>query len=195
MSAPTRDSLPDVFRDIVRLLEHSQIPYLVIGGVAQAVVGEPRVTQDLDCIIAVSPVGIQRLLDELQNAGFGVDRPTVLQRIDTMGTFSVARGRWRVDMILSSTKFEQSAFQRSQRFRLYEVEANLPTPEDLILLKLVPGRDKDILDVKTLMVRHRHHLDRSYMEQWAQQLSDEAEDARILHTLHRLLREVDGMPS
>lgn len=186
------DSLPGVLRDVVTVLERLKVPYLIVGGVAQAVIGEPRVTQDLDCIVAVQPPGVHTLLDGLHNAGFAVNRATSLARIESMGTFSVKRGRWRVDVILASTEFEQSAFQRAQRLRLYDMEANLPTPEDMILLKLVPGREKDLLDAKTVIIRHRDRLDRSYLERWAQKLSDEAEDSRIWQTLQRLLREVDA---
>lgn len=192
MAARDNDSLATVFHDLVAMLERAKIPYLIIGGVAQAVVGEPRVTQDVDCIVAVEPAGVQGVLDGLISADFEVDRPTALERIESTGTFSVRRGRWRVDVILASTEFEQSAFQRAQRFRLYDVDANLPTPEDLILLKLVPGREKDLLDAKTVMIRHSKRLDRRYLEQWAQRLSDEAEDARIWQTLQRLLKEVDA---
>ena len=196
MGVPDNDSLAGVLQNLVRCLEGTQVPYLIIGGVAQAVIGEPRVTQDVDCIVAVQiPRGTDALLHGLEQAGFEVDQAAARTRVESAGTFSVTRGRWRVDLIVASTSFEQSAFQRARRFRLYEVEANLPTPEDLILLKLVPGRDKDLLDVKTVMIRHRGRLDRAYLEGWAQRLSDEAEDSRIWQTLQRLLRETDAMTS
>jgi len=175
----------------VRFLEQAQVPYLVVGGMAQAVIGEPRMTQDVDCIVFVQPPQVPGLLEGFSSAGFAVDRPGALQRIESTGTFSVQRGRWRVDIILASTEFEQSALQRAQRLRLYDLEVNLPTPEDLIILKLVPGRTKDLLDAQTVMVRHRDRLDRAYLERWAQRLSDEAQDSRIWETFQRLLKETD----
>lgn len=189
MAEPASDSLSAVFRDVVRLLEQGGIPYLIIGGLAQSVIGEPRLTQDLDCIVSIAPTALQPLVQGLLDARFDVDLATARQRVESTGTFSVKRGHWRVDVILASTPFEQSAFQRAQRLRLYGVETNFPTPEDFILLKLVPGRDKDLLDAKTVIVRHQRGLDRAYLEAWAQRLSDEAEDARIWQTLQRLLRE------
>jgi len=195
MGAPRNESLRGVFQDAVRCLERMNVPYLVIGGVAQAVIGEPRMTQDVDCIISVQPQDIEPVIDGLQAAGFDVDRPAIHRQIESTGTFSVTRGRWHVDLILASTDFERSAFQRAQRLRLYETETNLPTPEDLILLKLVPGRDKDLLDAKTVIIRHRTQLDRSYLERWAQRLSDEAEDARLWQTLQRLFKEADSAAS
>ena len=192
MAAADPDSLPGIFRDVVRVLEHDQIPYLIIGGVAQAVIGEPRMTQDVDCIVAVQTDQIAGLLNSLAAEGFEADPKIIRERVDSTGTFSVQRGRWHVDVILASTEFEQSAFKRAQRIRLYDLDVNLPTPEDLILLKLVPGRDKDLLDVRTVMMRHRQQLDVSYLEQWAQRLSDASEDSRIWETLQRLLNETSA---
>ena len=169
------------------MLERLRTPYLIIGGLAQAVVGEPRLTQDVDCIVAIRPADVKRLVAALADEGFEADLNTALKTVKSTGTFSSGRGRWRVDFIIASTAFERSAFQRAQRVRLYDSDANFPTPEDLILLKLVPGRDKDLVDAQTVAVRHRATLDRAYLEQWAQQLSDEAEDARIWQTLRRLL--------
>ena len=190
MAAPASPSLGVVFRDVVGCLEQRRIPYLVIGGIAQAVIGEPRLTQDVDCIVFVPPADANTVLDAFQQAGFAVDTASAMAQIETTGTFAVTRDRWRVDCILASTDFEQSALQRRQRLRLYDVEANLPTPEDLVLLKLVPGRDKDLLDIKTILLRHHATLDVAYLTHWARRLADEAEDARMRRTLQQLLRDV-----
>lgn len=168
------------------------MPYLVIGGMAQAVIGEPRLTQDVDCIIALPSSHAATWLDGFVKAGFAVDRAKAVERIEAVGTFTARRGPWRIDVIIASTEFEQSAFRRAQRLRVYDVEANFPTPEDLILLKLVPGREKDLLDAKTVLARHRGHLDRAYLERWAQRLSDEAEDNRVWRTLQRLFTETEA---
>ncbi|MBI3330986.1 MAG: hypothetical protein HYZ96_02610 [Candidatus Omnitrophica bacterium] len=180
---------------MAQCFEQLQVPYLVIGGIAQAVIGEPRMTHDVDCIIAVLHDRLEDVLTGLQHAGFEVDQGAARAQVASTGTFSVTRGRWRVDLIVASTEFEQSAFRRAQRMRLFDVDIPLPTPEDFVLLKLVPGREKDLLDAKIVLIRHRDRLDRVYLEQWAQRLSDEAEDSRIWQTLQRLLKEADERPS
>lgn len=193
MVAAARETLASTFRALVNVLEQSGGSYLIVGGLAQAVIGEPRMTQDVDCIVAIQPKALPTLVDALERKRFTVDRQAINKQAESVGTFSIGRGRWRIDVILASTDLETSAFQRAQRLRLYETVANFPTPEDLILLKLVPGRDKDLLDITAVMVRHRDRLDRAYLERWAQRLSDEAEDARIWQTLQRLLREADAL--
>ena len=46
----------------------------------------------------------------------------------------------------------------------------------MILLEIIPGRDKDLLDAKSIVLRHKGKLDTDYLETWATKLCDEAED-------------------
>lgn len=78
--------------------------------------------------------------------------------------------------------------RRKRRVRLYNTNAFFPTPEDLILLKIIPGRPQDLLDAETIAQRHRNRLDVKYLESWARRLSDDTEDTRIFHTLQKLLK-------
>ena len=51
------------------------------------------------------------------------------------------------------------------------------------------GRDKDMLDAKSIVIRHKDKLDRKYLEEWIQQISDEARDMAIWNRLIKLLTE------
>ena len=56
-------------------------------------------------------------------------------------------------------------------------------------MKIIPGREKDLLDAKGVVIRNEGKLDIRYLESWAMMLSDEAEDMRIWHTLEKLLKD------
>ncbi|HJT25313.1 MAG TPA: hypothetical protein VJ873_12105, partial [bacterium] len=60
------------------------------------------------------------------------------------------------------------------------------SPEDLILLKLIPGRTKDLADVEAIVARHGGSLDKKYLRSWAEKIGDMAEDMRILRQLKNL---------
>lgn len=60
----------------------------------------------------------------------------------------------------------------------------------MILLKIIVGRDKDMLDAKSVAVRHKGRLDRQYLKKWAQAISDEAEDMGIWERLVKVLENV-----
>lgn len=171
-----------------RFLNKTKVPYLVIGGVAAGVIGEPRFTHDIDIDLMLDPKALSGFLEKAKKAGFRVDMETAQQDMETQGAFRIAGGAFHVDFIVVSTELEKMAIQRAQIQTLYGVKVAFPTPEDLILLKVIPGRPQDLLDIDRIARRHRTHLDEAYLRRWAQQLSDQAEDPRIHNTVEQLLR-------
>lgn len=164
------------------------MPYLVIGGLAISVIGEPRLTQDINLIVAIREDDIHAFLEKAIGNGFEVDMEKELQRIELTGTFRLRRGLYHADIIIASISLEESAFARSQKIKLLDRMVPFPSPEDLILLKIIVGRDKDMLDAKSIVIRHRNKLDKTYLEKWAQKLSEEAEDMRIWNRLMNIMQ-------
>jgi len=172
---------------VINFLEESKKPYLVIGGVAVSVIGEPRMTQDIDLIVSIQKQDISHFLESAIANGFELDIEKELVKVERTGTFRINRGPFHADIIIASTSLEKSAFARAQKIRLIDRVVSFPSPEDLILLKIIVGRDKDMLDAKSIVIRHKERLDKKYLEKWAQELSDEAEDMGIWNRLMKVL--------
>lgn len=173
---------------VVKMLEALRFPYLIVGGMATGVLGEPRLTHDVDVIAGFKSENTEQVLKKAREEGFLFNEREVRKNIQEKGTFRLEYQKLWVDLIIASTELEQSAFKRGKRVKVLGVEANFPSPEDFILFKLIPGRPKDLLDVESVILRHRDKLDRAYLERWAQQISDEMEDLRVFNTLKKLLQ-------
>ncbi len=182
-----KSGFSDLFARIIRWLEALKISYLVVGGMATGVLGEPRLTHDVDVIAGIKPNDIDRALKKAQEEGFFFNDGQVRKEIQEKGTFRLKYQNSWADLIIASTELEKSAFQRAKRVKLLDVEANFPSPEDFILFKLIPGRPKDLLDVEAVILRQRDKLDLAYLDRWAQRISDEMEDLRVFNTLKTLL--------
>lgn len=78
-------------------------------------------------------------------------------------------------------------WRRAKRLRLFRRTAMFPSPEDLLLLKVLAGRPKDLLDAEGILTRHRGRVDLKYLKGTAQRMADELQDAGIWQWLHRLL--------
>lgn len=180
--------LEQVYKKVVTFLNKGNHKYLIIGGIAAGVLGEPRVTGDVDVDIMVDPKHIPDFLDKAEKAGFKVSPKKCLTRARQTGTFQINYGDFHIDFIIASTDLENQAFKRRKIIRLYGIKAFFPTPEDLILLKIIPGRKQDLLDAERVTLRHKGKLDVRYLKSWAQKLSDQAEDMRIWHELNSLLK-------
>lgn len=84
--------------------------------------------------------------------------------------------------------FESNAFKRKKKIKIFDILASFPSPEDLILFKIITGRKKDIIDAENVVKRHGQEIDKDYLIKWAMKLSDIAEDMRIYNRVIKLLR-------
>jgi hypothetical protein len=182
-------SLEDVYKSVVGFLNKGKYKYMVIGGVAAGAIGEPRMTRDVDINIIMNKEEVPLLLSRATKAGFILSRERCLKTAERLGIFQIGYKKFHVDFIIASTALETQAFERRKVTRMYGVRGFFPTPEDLILLKIIPGRDKDLLDAKNIVIRHKGKLDTKYLRDWATKLCDEAEDMRVWNTLKELLGE------
>ena len=65
----------------------------------------------------------------------------------------------------------QERFARRRRLALpdLQIEAVIPTAEDVVIQKLRWQRDKDLADVRIVMAVQAARLDWSYIQQWTDQ--------------------------
>jgi len=178
----------DVFcRRAFEFLAARRVRYLVIGGLAVVVVGEPRLTGDVDVVVFAPRTEAEGLIPAAQRAGFEVDARVEQERLRRTGTLRFRWHRFQLDIILASLPFEETAWTRSVRKRLFGRLVRLPTPEDLILFKVLAGRDKDMLDAIGVVRRHGDRLDVRYLRATLRPICDLAEDMAPLRMLEKVL--------
>ena len=182
-------ALLDTYKKIVKFLNRGGYNYIIIGGVAASTLGEPRVTADVDVDIVINKEDVPDFLNKATKAGFKVPVKKCIESAHRIGVFQISFGDYHIDFIIASTDLESQACERRRVIQLHGVKAFFPTPEDLILLKIIPGRDKDLLDAKSIALRHKGKLDTRYLKTWATKLCDEAQDMRIRNALNELLKD------
>jgi hypothetical protein len=171
------------------LLAAARVRYLVIGGLAVVAVGEPRLTGDVDVVAFPSAGGLDRLLGRARAAGFEFDEGTERERLEATGTLRFRRSPFQLDVIRASLPFEDTALARSFRKRLFGRLVRLPTPEDLLLFKVLAGRDKDLLDAVGIVRRHGERLDLDYVRATLRPICDLAESMDSWRRLDEVLRK------
>src|SRR6185503_2728647 len=98
------------------------------------------------------------------------------------------------DVITASLPFEDEARRRARKRRFFGRMVALPTPEDLVIFKVLAGRDKDMLDAVGVARRNRARFDRTYAERVVQQICDEAEDVGPWRRLQEVLAKAEREP-
>lgn len=148
-------------------LERQSIPYMVIGGQAVLLHGEPRLTRDIDVTLGVNAQRLPSLLDVIRSIGLSVrvDDPTGFVRQTMVLPCEQTSTGIRVDFIFSDSPYESEAMTRVIRRRVGGSEVRYASVEDLIIHKLVAGRPRDMEDVRGVLLRNPDY-DRAYVERW-----------------------------
>jgi hypothetical protein len=173
--------------DVDRICRESRTPYAVIGGIAALVHGGMRTTQDVD-ITVYTEIGELDRVYKLFEKDFEAIRQDAMAFFERFFVLSLRHRQFaiRVDVAAALSGLERDAIQRSERRSFGEVEINVCTIEDLLIFKLFAARDKDLLDVKSLIAHHREKLDVAYLRSRAKEFIL-LERSDVLERLNALL--------
>lgn len=151
------------YADILRTLTTEGTRFAVAGGFASLAHGVVRVTMDLDLVVDVQDDNLTLLWDALTGLGFFPQQPipreiavsprTLLQMAHDKGmrAFSWAHGSqpFLVVDLLIGPPFQWD-LDLLEKVEIFGVEVLVLRREELIRLKQLAGRDKDLADVREL---------------------------------------------
>lgn len=145
--------------------------YALIGGLALSAWIRPRTTQDVDFIIAVSEeISWQDIVSVIENRlhkKVSVNKGN--QRTNIKDKLSFMSGQIEVDVISTNGfSLAAEAIKKAVVAQVFGIDVKVATPEYLILLKLLPFGEQDVLDIKALikkvdktkliLLAKKHHL-------------------------------------
>mgnify|MGYP005843565809 CR=1 FL=1 len=153
------------YLDIFTALANHEVRYLLIGGLAMNLHGVPRMTMDVDLVIALDTANLQRML----NAAASLDLQPVLPlsledildpekrnhwiRDRNMVAFALRSPRLEgptVDILIDPPLDVARALSRAELQDLGGTKASLASIEDMIALKEKSGRKQDLADIEHL---------------------------------------------
>jgi predicted nucleotidyltransferase len=180
----------DALRQVDVFLKARGIPYVVIGGIANAVRGEPRATHDADLKVLVKGMTIAQFR-ALAEARFRPYRRPWLGRAESALIISLEiEPDMIVDMLVAVLPYEEQAIQRAEMIEVEGVTLPICTAEDLIIHKVIADRPKDWLDVEKILIRQRDRLDVAYIRNWLAQFAEALEKPELLTRFDHLYAEV-----
>jgi Nucleotidyltransferase of unknown function (DUF6036) len=156
-----------------RLIDGFENQGVIIGGVAVSLLGKPRFTADADAVILISIADLGHLLSAAEREGFEPRVPNY-EELAHKSRILLLRHRLTAitcDISLGALPFEKEMVDRSRLVPVGRLRLRLPSVEDLIIMKAVAHRPKDLLDIQTLVEIHPD-LDRSRIEHWVRQFAE-----------------------
>jgi hypothetical protein len=171
-----------------RLLQNYDHRGVIIGGIAVGLLGKPRFTADVDAVFLLSTEDISRFLElastehiipRIQNAEEFARKSRVL-------LLKHAPTEIDVDISLGILPFEQEMVDRGSIKHFANLSTRLPTPEDLIIMKAIAHRTKDLEDIRTLVNNHPD-LDRRRIEKWVRSFAEALELPNLWDEIKQIL--------
>jgi predicted nucleotidyltransferase len=171
-----------------RVLEHYGNRGVIIGGIAASLLGRPRLTADLDAVILIS-------IDELPGLFVVTRNEGLIPRISDAETFARQHrvlllqhdsSKINVDLSLGILPFETEMVDRGEIFSVGGIQVRLPTPEDLIILKAIAHRPKDLSDISSIADVHPN-IDKERIRFWVQQFGEVLNNPGIWNDIEHLL--------
>lgn len=165
------DPTSNALNAILPVLNRLPIPYVVIGGLASGILGRPRSTLDIDLMVGGGSKGLSKTAHAFERKG--VLKDEVFLQLNPLLRGTVTRmslGGVQIDLLCSRDRHDQATLRRRQKLRAFGTMVYLPTPEDLILLKMKTGRERDLSDCIGVYEAHRNTLNLSYLWRWAVRL-------------------------
>lgn len=137
-------------KELVRALEARSIEYALCGGVALAIHGAPRATQDIDLLLR--PEEIDRMREAARACGFTLESfPMDFSSGLTIQRFTklVEGVPLMLDVLFVAGALE-SVWAGRQTTAFEGGVVRVVSREGLVALKLAAGRPQDIADIKRL---------------------------------------------
>lgn len=180
-------TVEEVLRDMVAVCENEQFAYAVMGGLAVRVHGIPRPTYDVDFQLTVNEEQLTRFVKLIEKRGYSIADPYVAGWRDRVGgmplikikTYMADGHTIDVDIFISETPFQLSIMERRVRLEFDDQNMWFVSPEDLVLLKLLASRPRDMGDISDILFV-QGELDQGYMRTWATPLGVAAQLEQVL---------------
>jgi len=162
-----------VLRDVSNKLSLLGIPFMLTGSVAMSHYALPRMTRDIDIVVAISDGDVENIVRSFERHYY-ISKEAVIDAVRRSSMFNIIHFESvvKVDFIVfKHSAFEEEKFGRRRTVTFGNFETSLISPEDLILSKLIWGKESGSetqrRDVLNLL---KSGCDLQYVRRWSKEL-------------------------
>jgi len=164
----------DTLRDLITRLEEAGIEYMLTGSMALNCYAQPRMTRDLDLVVAFYLKDASRIAEVL-GSNYYVSPEAAREAVLSQSSFNAIHEQTLVKadfMIRKREEYRLAEFARRHRMRIADFDAWVVSKEDLILSKLDWAREslsqRQLSDVQNLLATG---CDMDYLRSWSAKLN------------------------
>lgn len=136
------------------------VGWYLFGAQAALLYGSARLTADVDATVLLGEVSSEVLIAALESEGFElrIDDPAFVATTRVVPVVHAPTGL-PADIVLGGPGLEELFLSRASKRKVAGVSVPVVAPEDLIVMKILAGRDKDKDDIRAVLRAGRRTLD------------------------------------
>jgi len=174
---------------IVKFLENNNIQYMLIGGIANSIYGEPRYTLDIEIKIKLNFGNeIKSFISDISKE-FTVIPENPYEFFKSTMVLPLESDGIKIDIVVAGLSFETDSLNRAVTKNFQNIAVKVCTAEDLIIHKAISEREKDWLYIESIIKKRRQTLDWDFFIDTIKQLSEWLSDNEIYERIIRLKNE------
>ncbi len=167
-----------ILKEVASRLNEASIPYMISGSIAMNYYAQPRMTRDIDVVIALGEKDLERFV-ALFEGEYDVDLATIRNEVVRRGMFNLIHPQLiiKIDFIvLKDGEYDAAEFGRRKQVEIDGTKIWFISPEDLVIYKLFWAKDSmsemQLKDVRNI-IEAAPNLDRNYIFTWVHKLGIE----------------------
>jgi predicted nucleotidyltransferase len=185
----------EVLADLTGWLQDAGVPSMVIGGVAVAILGRPRLTRDVDTLAIMSNERWVEVLSTAKRYGIAprVENPLEFARRTYVLLLRHIKAGIDIDLLIGRLPYQEDAVRRGRFHDIDGVRVKVPQVEDLLIMKAVAQRPQDLRDIDGLLDAHPE-ADVQSVRKWVREFSTAMAMPDLLEGFEKLLAQHQAKP-
>jgi hypothetical protein len=152
-----RSPVADAIAALAAVVQRLGVRWYLFGAQAALLYGAARVTADVDITVELGAREPEDLIRAFRKAGFGIRVRDARGFVATTRVLPLVhrRSAMPIDVVLAGPGLEELFFTRRRRRVVEGVRVPVASPEDIIVMKIIAGRAKDMDDVTGILAAQR----------------------------------------
>lgn len=156
-----------IYEEILKEFQKQKVRYVLVGGIAFNLLGGYRSTADMDLLVQMTDTNLHKVVNILKKAGYRVKQPVdpimIADRIaredwiknkhmKALNFYKSEKSYEEVDIIIDSPVDFKKAVKSAKRMKVGSVNLTVISAQDLMKMKKITGRARDLQDIKELKI-------------------------------------------
>jgi hypothetical protein len=183
-------SIAELLMALAGVFAARRMRWYVFGAQAVVAYGRPRLTADVDVMVDAGGTKAAELARVLSGAGFALRFPLSTERDEDPRLLPLVHtaSSIPVDLVIAAPGLDQELLERAVSIDLGGALVPVVSAADLVALKVLAGRRKDLEDVRGVLLEQGPRLDLARTRALIRAFAAATENPGLVARLERLVR-------